>query len=112
MSYTCPSFFRPTPELMQLRSQGHRVFDGLWMSGAMNRLEAYRILAGALGINVGDCHFRFFTAEQCRLAIEFCRTVGLPRTYQKARPRRDRRGRVGRRLAISRMRLREAEEAA
>ncbi|WP_074139080.1 zinc-finger-containing protein [Enterobacter kobei] len=47
-------------------------FERLWKSGRMTRSEAYEWLAGKLGIPVGECHFGWFTPEQCEEAERIC----------------------------------------
>lgn len=47
-------------------------FERIWKSGAMTRTEAYQWLARKMGIPVHECHFGWFTAEQCRAAMHHC----------------------------------------
>ena len=47
-------------------------FELLWRSGKMTRTQAYEWLAGKLGIPVGECHFGWFTPEQCEKAEKIC----------------------------------------
>lgn len=47
-------------------------FEHLWKSGRMSRTDAYRWLAEQMGIPFGECHFGWFTAEQCEKAELIC----------------------------------------
>lgn len=47
-------------------------FESLWRTGRMSRNQAYQWLAGKLGIPVNECHFGWFTAEQCETAMKHC----------------------------------------
>ncbi|EFC56414.1 hypothetical protein ENTCAN_06719 [Enterobacter cancerogenus ATCC 35316] len=38
----------------------------------MTRTEAYQWLAEKMGIPVYECHFGWFTVEQCQAAIRHC----------------------------------------
>lgn len=44
------------PETRAARMDAHAAFDRLWRSGEMSRSEAYRWLAGVLGLSLDDCH--------------------------------------------------------
>jgi hypothetical protein len=41
------------------------LFNKLWESGKMTRVEAYTCLAIYLGIPLSQCHFGMFTVQQC-----------------------------------------------
>ncbi|MDU5667721.1 zinc-finger-containing protein, partial [Enterobacter hormaechei] len=47
-------------------------FERIWKSGAMTRTEAYQWLSGKMGIPVHECHFGWFTVEQCLTAMHHC----------------------------------------
>lgn len=40
----------------RVRSDAHKKFDYIWRTGKMTRNEAYKWLAGRIGINASDCH--------------------------------------------------------
>jgi hypothetical protein len=50
------------------RIRAHRAFDPLWASGGMTRGEAYRWLAGMMGVEV--VHIGELSKEQCEDVIE------------------------------------------
>lgn len=53
-----PCRWRAAPEdIRLLRQKGHAHFDRLWRSGRMGRSEAYRWLAGTLGVPEPEAHF-------------------------------------------------------
>ena len=52
------------------RIKAHAAFDPLWKSGNMTRPDAYKWLAGELGISVEDCHIGHFDIRQCKRVIE------------------------------------------
>lgn len=41
----------------------------------MSRSEAYEWLASKMGIPQQECHFGWFTAEQCNLAMAHCNNL-------------------------------------
>ncbi|MBO0505296.1 hypothetical protein FED29_017875 [Aeromonas veronii] len=47
-------------------------FERLHRTGVMSREQAYAWLAKAMGIPTGECHFGWFTAEQCTAAKALC----------------------------------------
>ncbi|WP_369675649.1 zinc-finger-containing protein [Klebsiella pneumoniae] len=47
-------------------------FERIWRTGVMSRSEAYEWLASKMGIPQQECHFGWFTAEQCNLAMAHC----------------------------------------
>ncbi|WP_154825797.1 zinc-finger-containing protein [Enterobacter hormaechei] len=47
-------------------------FERIWKSGAMTRTEAYQWLADKMDIPVHECHFGWFTVEQCHTAMHHC----------------------------------------
>lgn len=59
------------------RTEAHAVFDTLWKSGRMSRGQAYRWLAGAMGLD--EVHIGAMSGEACarviRLVEEEARTV-------------------------------------
>ena len=56
--------------LRTLRVKLHKRFDSLWLSGEMNRTEAYRLMAQVLGVSIDKCHIGMFDEETCRKALE------------------------------------------
>ena len=57
-------------ELRQARVDAHAAFDPLWKSGDMRRGDAYRWLAGQLGIPRKKCHIGNFDVARCRRVVE------------------------------------------
>jgi hypothetical protein len=47
-------------------------FECLHKSGLMTRDQAYQWLAKRMGIHIGECHFGWFTKEQCQKAKILC----------------------------------------
>ncbi|MDR9889879.1 zinc-finger-containing protein [Pseudenterobacter timonensis] len=47
-------------------------FERIWRSGRMSRTEAYKWLADKMGIPTDECHFGWFSAEQCQTAMTHC----------------------------------------
>lgn len=73
----------PGSELAQLRNEAHRAFDvhwefagDDWKSRNRARTQAYRWLSKQLRIPFDQCHFGMFGKEECRRAIELCRSSG------------------------------------
>jgi hypothetical protein len=64
-------------ELRQAKIMAHAAFDPLWKPRAdgsrpMNRRDAYRWLAGRLGIPAKRCHIGWFDAEMCQRVVDVC----------------------------------------
>jgi hypothetical protein len=59
-------------ELRKHRKEAHAAFDPIWRSGCMYRQQAYRWLAGKLGIEREACHIGQFSGEQCQQVIAHC----------------------------------------
>lgn len=57
-------------QLRKARSAAHAAFDPLWKRGAMNRPDAYKWLAGELGIDPAECHIGMMTEQQARQVVE------------------------------------------
>jgi len=54
----------------EARKKAKAAFNPLWQDKRMTRTEAYRWLAGALGIeNVEECHIGWFDAETCAQVV-------------------------------------------
>lgn len=47
-------------------------FERIWRSGEMSRTEAYKWLADKMGIPAEECHFGWFSVEQCQAAMTHC----------------------------------------
>ncbi|MFG0647737.1 zinc-finger-containing protein [Leclercia adecarboxylata] len=47
-------------------------FERIWRSGSMSRSEAYKWLADKMGIPTDECHFGWFSDEQCQVAMTHC----------------------------------------
>lgn len=52
--------------------QAHKAFDRLWREGTKSRGEAYRWLAGELGIEQQDCHIGEFDIAMCKRVVAVC----------------------------------------
>lgn len=59
-------------ELRGLKMKAHEAFDPMWKRGIMDRNEAYRWLAGKMGISKRKCHIGMFTPDQCREVVRIC----------------------------------------
>ncbi len=59
-------------ETRAARVSAHDAFDALWKTRGMSRGDAYRWLAGALGLPKDACHIGRFSVEQCRQAVRAC----------------------------------------
>ena len=59
-------------KLRDARKHCKPVFNQLWQSGKMTRTRAYQWLAEKMGIPAGDCHFGWFTVEECQIAKQIC----------------------------------------
>ncbi len=55
-------------ELREARKASKALFFDALEQHGIDRTEAYRRLAEAMGIPVGECHFGWFTLERCRQA--------------------------------------------
>ena len=60
-------------ETRHWRKRAHASFDPLWRGDGMTRAEAYRWLAGRLGVHPNDCHVGLFDVETCKRVVELCR---------------------------------------
>lgn len=58
--------------LREARKDAKPVFNAIWQGRHMRRGDAYKWLAGEMGIPHGECHFGWFTAAQCRKAALVC----------------------------------------
>lgn len=54
------------------RQNCKQVFEPIWRNKVMSRTKAYAWLAKRLGIDVADCHFGLFDADQCYRAAAAC----------------------------------------
>ena len=63
-------------DLRRIRMAAHGAFDPLWMAGGvMTRTDAYKWLAGELGVSADDCHIGMFDENMCRRTIEKCSKI-------------------------------------
>lgn len=74
-------------ELRRVKIKAHAAFDPLWFARSVGeawpdgmhraswatRADAYRWLAGRLGIPVEDCHIGMFDVGMCKRVVEVCR---------------------------------------
>lgn len=58
--------------LREKKKTAHSVFDPLWRGGAMSRKQAYRWLAGQLGIPPKRTHIGDFDIPMCNRVISAC----------------------------------------
>lgn len=71
-------------ELRAAKMAAHAAFDPLWRgTSTRKRSEAYRWLAGKLGIAWKDCHIGEMNVEQCRRVVEICTTSQTTRTLNR-----------------------------
>lgn len=56
-------------ELRAAKREAHAAFDPLWKGRSMSRSQAYRWLAGQMGIPFCQCHIGMFNVEQCKQAV-------------------------------------------
>ena len=59
------------------RMEAHEAFDRLWKGKQMGRSEAYRWLAGQLGIEPRECHIGHMTAALARRTVEVSRAKAM-----------------------------------
>ena len=57
-------------ELRALRSKAHRVFDPIWKSKQLTRVEAYKKLSEFTGIEKAYCHIAMFNESICNKIID------------------------------------------
>lgn len=55
------------------RRAAHAAFDPIWRSGRLSRSAAYQRLAGALGVDVRDCHMKLMDETTARRAWRWAR---------------------------------------
>jgi hypothetical protein len=60
-------------ELRRWKQNAHFVFDPLWKTGNMTRLEAYAQLAVMMEISVEEAHIGKFDVEQCKRLVALFR---------------------------------------
>ena len=59
-------------ETRQARIEAHDVFDPIWKTGRLMRVEAYAWLADELRIEREQCHISRFGTELCRQTVRVC----------------------------------------
>jgi len=80
-------------ETRRARMDAHRAFDRIWKSvpagkgRSRARREAYRWLAGQLGIETDACHIGMFDLGTCKQVVEICekRETGAGMNNQQLR---------------------------
>lgn len=61
-------------EILRLkRMETHKVFDGFWRRRGMGRSDAYKWLAGQMGLPEKKTHIAGFEVDQCQRVIDLCR---------------------------------------
>lgn len=55
------------------RQETHQIFDAFWKKQGWTRSAAYRWLAGALGLPVGEAHIGMLEMDGCEKVIRLCR---------------------------------------
>ncbi len=74
--------------LSEARIRGHVAFDRLWENAPSNnakfraRTRTYAWLAGRLGIEVPECHFKLFDVKMCERAIDLCEGASWREIYR------------------------------
>lgn len=56
--------------LRKAKMAAHSAFDPLWRNGSMKRAEAYKWLAGQMGIAPQNCHIGMFDEDRCAAVVE------------------------------------------
>jgi len=59
-------------ELRYWKMAAHEAFDPIWQSKAMKRNEAYKWLAGCMGLKPKETHIGMFDVQQCKKVIKIC----------------------------------------
>lgn len=64
-------------ETRKARCSAHVIFDRHWKLayGKLDRTEAYRWLAGQLGIQAEDCHIGNFNYDTCQRVVAVCQGI-------------------------------------
>lgn len=62
-------------ELRSKRIQAHKVFNQLWMSGMMQKWQAYKWMQAKLGLNSEQAHIAKFSVYMCDELISICEQV-------------------------------------
>jgi len=69
-------------ELRGKRIQAHRVFNQLWMSGIMQKWQAYKWMQAKLGLNSDQAHIAKFSEYMCGELISICEQA-LQNNYER-----------------------------
>jgi hypothetical protein len=59
-------------ELRYWKMAAHDAFDPLWKSKSMKRNQAYKWLAGCMGLRPEETHIGMFDVSQCKKVIKIC----------------------------------------
>ena len=62
-------------ELRSLRREAHRYFDRLYLSGIMNKEQAYEWLARLIQAPMSEAHIGYLGEYYCRQVIDACRAM-------------------------------------
>ena len=60
-------------ELRYWKMAAHEAFDPIWQGRNMRRNEAYKWLAGCMGLKPKETHIGMFDVSQCKKVIKICK---------------------------------------
>lgn len=66
---TVPMGTLANAELRRWRSTAHALFDPLWQSGKMSRVQAYGWLSKTMRLPREQCHIGMFDVGQCKAVV-------------------------------------------
>lgn len=75
-------------ETRQARIEAHDVFDPIWKTGCLTRVDAYAWLADELRIEREQCHISRFGTELCRQTVRVCERYWAQQTVTTGSNRR------------------------
>ncbi len=56
-------------DLRRLRMKAHNLFDPLWKTGKMKRVDAYRLIRKLMELPKAECHIAMFNEVRCKVFI-------------------------------------------
>lgn len=72
-------------ELRYWKMAAHDAFDPIWQTKKMRRNQAYKWLAGRMGLSPQETHIGMFDVEQCKKVIKICKESKGEFNYGKSR---------------------------
>lgn len=73
-------------DLRMAKRTAHLVFDPLWQSGLMTRVQAYAWLAARMGMPIDDMHIGNLDVHQCHQVVSLCKEQKMLRTHADTAP--------------------------